>query len=195
MVRVSHRDGYRPGRLTFVVGLLGLVSPASAAVGAHEGWGYLIDKLASDGVPRQRVEAVFDDPRVEPFSGLQFSLEPRESASIYRGFLKPAGIKGARQCFGEHREAFTAAERKFGVDGPVLASIIFVESGCGRNTGNWTVLPRLARLAMANEPANLEQNLAHHLETNRQRPSGEIDRMTRWRAQWLENTFYPALRR
>ncbi|MEW6268401.1 MAG: hypothetical protein AB1689_03785, partial [Thermodesulfobacteriota bacterium] len=42
----------------------------------HRGWEYLVEKLVADGVDRRRVERAFGDPRVEPFTGLDFGLRP-----------------------------------------------------------------------------------------------------------------------
>jgi hypothetical protein len=49
------------------------------------------------------------------------------------------------------------------------------------------ILQRLARLAMANEPANLRRNLARHA------PGGdpEVEARVHDRARYLEDTFYP----
>lgn len=153
------------------------------------GWDYLVDKLVADGVDRRRVLRAFTDPRVEPFTGLDFGLYPREPRSLYRGFTRPASIALARRCRAKHAETLRAAEREFGVSGSVVAAIIHIESGCGRNTGSHVVLYRLARLAMANEPANVRRNVIRH--TRGARSPDEIERLTRERARYLENTFYP----
>ena len=151
----------------------------------HRGWGYLVDKLIADGVPADRVRRVFDDPRMPPFTGLYFSVNPHESSALYRRFLKPASVAAACRCRERHADAFEAAEKE-GVPASLVAAIIYVESGCGQNTGREIILPRLARLAMANAPGNLEAN---------------VDRMdaadaprVRARAQYLEDTFYPEVR-
>lgn len=154
----------------------------------YRGWDYIVEKLVADGVDPRQVRRVFTDPRVEPFSGLQFSLYPRESTALYRGFTKPASVALARRCKASHERALQEAEERFGVPASVVASIIHVESGCGRNTGKEVVLFRLARLAMANEPANLRDNITRHTETGY---DPAIEERTRERGLYLENTFYP----
>ena len=154
-------------------------------------WNYLIEKLVADGVQRQRVVAVFEDARVEPFGGLEFSLDPpREHRSMYGGFLRPARIAAARRCRAANADAFEAAAEKYGVSADVIASILFIESGCGRNSGSSRVFYRLARLAMANEPENLRHNFERFSDDSG-RLDPETEERLRARARYLERTFYP----
>ena len=154
----------------------------------YRGWDYIVEKLVADGVDRRRVHRAFTDPRVEPFAGLDFGLYPREPRSLYQGFTRPASVALARRCKAAHAYALDAAERAHGVPASVVAAIIHIESGCGRNTGSEVVLYRLARLAMANEPGNLRGNIARHTAG---RDDPEIELRTRERGQYLEDTFYP----
>jgi membrane-bound lytic murein transglycosylase B len=160
------------------------------ATARRHGWGYLVDKLAADGVPSARVAAAFADPRVPPFDGLGFTLAPRESLARYRSLRSPATIRAARQCRDRHAEAFAGAERE-GVPASIVAAIVQVESACGRATGSSTIFHRLARLAMANEPDNVAWNVRRHVAD-----SGDpaiVDHVHA-RARYLEETFYPELR-
>lgn len=154
----------------------------------YRGWDYMVEKLVADGVDRRQVYRTFTDPRMEPFTGLGFGLHPREPSSLYRGFTRPASIALARRCKAAHEDTLRAAEREHGVPASVVAAIIHIESGCGRNTGSDVVLYRLARLAMANEPANLRSNIERHMLESR---DPDIEQETRQRAQYLEDTFYP----
>ena len=180
--------------LIAVCGLLALHGSAHAERddgrprGGYRGWDYLVEKLVADGVDRRRVHRAFTDPRVERFDGLQFGLRPREPSSLYRGFTQPSSVALARRCKATHHRALDEAERTHGVPASVVAAIIHIESGCGRNTGSQVVLYRLARLAMANEPANLRENIARHTAG---RNDPEIETLTRERGQYLEDTFYP----
>ena len=171
-----------------------LLFPVRPAVGDDGGWNYLIEKLVADGVERERVEAAFRDPRVAAFTGLSFApATPHESRTLYRRFLRPATLAAAHRCRARYAEAFEAAERAHGVSADVVAAILFIESGCGRNTGSKLVLYRLARLAMANDPNNLQRNLERYTDG-----TGRIDPETaaqiRTRARHLEDTFYPEVR-
>ncbi len=167
--------------------LLATATGVLAGTGAEKGWGPLIERLVADGLPRERVEQVFADPRMPPFTGIEFSgRTPREPLSRYRGFLRPAGVAAARRCLAAHARAFEAAATR-GVPASLLAAIMTIESACGRSTGTNRVLYRLARLAMANEPGNVAENLA--------RLAGTVDpARVAARARYLEATFYPEVR-
>lgn len=155
----------------------------------YRGWDYIVDKLVADGVDPHQVRRVFTDPRVEPFTGLQFNLYPREPHSLYQGFTRPSSVALAQRCKAAHADALQAAEERYGVPASVVASIIHVESGCGRNTGSEVILFRLARLAMANEPQNLRVNMARHM-ADADDPD-VVQMRTRERGRYLEDTFYP----
>ncbi len=179
-----HRRGVRRVGSVLVVLAVSVWAGVLAAAPQNGGWDYLIDRLVADGVSRARAVGVFQ--RVEPFDGLSFSLNPRESSARYRNFLGASSIAQARRCRRNYAEFFEAAERLYGVRASVVAAIIHVESGCGRNTGSSVILHRLARLAMANEPANLADNVARTAEGD-----PYLAERVRARAQYLEDTFYP----
>ncbi|HXJ32525.1 MAG TPA: lytic murein transglycosylase [Candidatus Eisenbacteria bacterium] len=183
------------GRVTLMVGLLALVAAAGVqAADPDRGWTFLVDKLERDGIPRDRAERVFRDERVDEFDGLSFSLQPRESQLLYRNLRTRATAGRARLCIAEHGAAFEEAQERYGVPANVVAAIIQVESGCGRNTGRSRILPGLARLAMAAEPENLERNIARHTLLDMDRSETSIASWTRWRGQALEDMFYPEVR-
>jgi len=181
-------------RWVVALGLGVMLWPVHAARANERGWEYLIDKLIADGVEYGRVVAAFRDRRVRPFDGLEFSVNPpHEPRGMYRRFTRPASVAAARRCRARYAAAFESAERAYGVPASVLASILYVETGCGQNTGSQVILYRLARLAMANEPENLQRNLERVADEH-----GRLDPATalrvRARAQYLENTFYPEVR-
>jgi membrane-bound lytic murein transglycosylase B len=172
------------------LGALVLATVQARADDTH-GWTYLVDRLAADGVARERAVATFTDPRMPAFTGLEFGLAPREPHSLYRRFLAASSIAAARRCRTELAGALEAAERAHGVSANVVAALLYVETGCGRNTGGSPTLFSLARLAMANEPENLRENVERH--TGGVADAAVIARV-RERARYLEETFYPEVR-
>jgi membrane-bound lytic murein transglycosylase B len=164
-----------------------------ARVAEAKGWGWLVERLAADGVDRARAERSFADPRVPPFEGLFFGVDPREPRSMYRAVLRPRSVALARACAGEYADAFQAAERATGVPAEVVAAILHVETRCGRSTGRSIVLFGVARLAMADEPANLEANLAHRVRRGGSLDPAQAERV-RARAAELGELFYPEVR-
>ena len=169
-------------------------SPSLCAGATTGSWQYLVDRLVTEGLDPDPVRRAFADPRMAPFDGLEFSPEqPREVHSRYRQFLTPATIVRARSCRAAYAGWFDAAAQHYGVPANVLASILYVETGCGRNTGSYVILHRLARLAMANEPENLRRNLERFADS-RGTLDPSIEAQLRARAQYLEATFYPEVR-
>jgi membrane-bound lytic murein transglycosylase B len=158
-----------------------------------KGWGWLVRRLAADGVDLGTAERAFADARIPEFDGLYFSIQPAEPRSMYGGVLRARSVAQARACVADHAEAFAAAERATGVPAELVASILHIETRCGRNTGNSIVLFGLARLAMANEPRNLSANLAR-----RSANDGSLDPLVavkvRDRAAVLDGLFYPEVR-
>lgn len=182
------------GGIAWLAGVVVVSLSVTAASASDRGWGPLITKLDADGIPRATARRVLLDRRVPAFNGLDFSLEPRESASPYRRLLGQSSVDRARACRRRYDGPMTRAEREYGVEASLIAAILHVETQCGGYTGNHRVLYRLARLAMANEPANVARNVRRHLASDGTRPRDEIDRLTRTRAQYLEDLFYPEVR-
>jgi len=182
-------------RWLVAIGLVLVTLPSGLdAADSVRGWRLLVDRLAADGVPRARAEAVFRDPRIPAFDELQYSLVPRESAGMYRDFLRPSAVNAARACRRAHGRRFESHAREHGVDPNVVAAILYVETRCGGYTGNHRVLFRVARLAMASEPGNVNRNINRHLRDPEGRSPGEIVRLARERGEWLHETFYPEVR-
>jgi membrane-bound lytic murein transglycosylase B len=172
--------------------LLALLGASGARAGdPGRSWKYLTDRLVADGVDRRRVERVFGDPRFGTFRGLSFSLNPVESRSRYRAVRTPARIARARRCRARYADAFERAERTYGVPASVLAALLHVETQCGEYTGQSRILLGLARLAMANEPANLARNLNRHTHGLAGNLRRQAEDKTRERGRYLEDTFYP----
>jgi len=156
------------------------------------GWGYLIDKLNADGVDRVRAAAIFSDPRVGEFEGLDFSLaRSGERHAMYRGFLRPNSIADAQRCRARYDAELLDAEDRFEVPASVVSALLHVETHCGRNTGGSPVFARLARLAMANDPYNIRRNLARHTNGVPGARAATVERLVRLRARELEGVFYP----
>lgn len=166
-------------------------SPPGALLSGDRGWGWMKDKLVADGVPRQQVERAFADSRVPAFDGLSFSpYPPKEGGHMYRDFLGEVGTRQAFDCRSDWSAVLERAERRFGVPASVCAAIMTVETRCGRNTGRSVVLYRVARLAMANEPANLQRNIRRWGGDT----DPDIERRVRARGRYLEDTFYPEVK-
>lgn len=177
------------------VGWVALLTAAGVAAAAprpyDRSWERLQRRLIADGVDAREVRAAFADPRMEAFRGLAFSLYPREHASLYRGFLQADSVRRARRCRDAHDRALRAAARRYGVPAGVIGAILHVETQCGANTGRRRVLAQLAKLAMANDPANVRWNIARHTKGVPAPRRAAVEARVRERARELEAMFYP----
>jgi membrane-bound lytic murein transglycosylase B len=178
-------------RLLSCVAALLVLAAAAPASSNERGWTYLIDKLEADGVSRKRARKVFRDPRVRPFTRLDYGLYPREPARLYRGLRSRSSIAGARRCRARYSRDFETAAKGYRVPASLIAAIFHVETRCGENKGKDVVLYRLARLAMANEPRNVARNIERHKKGERRSEWPKIEARTRERGKYLEDTFYP----
>jgi membrane-bound lytic murein transglycosylase B len=196
---VACAGGNRPASASDVIETQAPNPPLAATsdvpdqVALAKGWGYLVERLVSDGLERADVVGVFADPRVPAFDGLFFRLEPRESKALYRDVLTRRSVLLARECREENAKALEAAGRAHGVSADIITAILHVETRCGRNTGSSLVLPGLARLAMANEPTNLAANVERSA-THEGVVDEALAAQVRARAQVLEEMFYPEVR-
>lgn len=160
------------------------------------GWAHLVDRLVADGVDRRQVARAFADPRMPSFDGMEFRVpRPGRGGGGHGGGVSSAEVAGARRCRAQHARAFEETEARSGVPASVIAALLQVETGCGRNTGTHRVLPALARLAMANEPDNLSMNVSlrtRHADDGEE--VGDVARRVESRARYLEKTFYPEVK-
>lgn len=151
------------------------------------GWNHLFRLLAARGIPPKELQKVFSDKRMPRYQTLSFSIEPREPSNIYRRRNNKKEVKNALQFYKKHSHFFKQAEAKFGVDSSILLALLQIETRCGKFTGKSKVFHRLARLAAAAEPANIDRNFERH--------KAEIENLTispvAGRALWLEETFLP----
>lgn len=153
----------------------------------YRGWDFLADKLAADGIPKALLTQVFGDPRFPAREAVPFRLAPQETSDMYRGVVSYKRSKRAAEFVRKHREIFINARRQYGVDAPVIAAILEIETRLGSYLGRELVINRLARVASVSEPSNVDWNY--------RRLSAVDSSVTRAalakRAQYLEVTFYP----
>lgn len=151
----------------------------------YRGWDYLVARLRDNGVSEQDLASIYSDPRMPERTFVGFSVKPKEPAAIYEGFKQPRHRELGRQFVNHHSGEFDRIEKTLLVPREVVAAIIVIESGVGKNTGSHLLVYRLSRLATTNAPDNLRENYVlqkkkdHHL----------VFEDVRRRGRYLENTF------
>ena len=153
----------------------------------YRGWDYLATKLTADGIPKALLTQVFGDPRFPAREAVPFRLAPQETSDMYKGVVSYKRSKRAADFARKHRETFTQARRKYGVDAPVIAAILEIETRLGSYLGKELVINRLARVASVSEPTNIDWNYRRLSAVDSSVTRAAIEK----RAQYLEVTFYP----
>lgn len=156
---------------------------------SYRGWDFLVAKLRSDNVPEHRIREVYQSRNMPPLTPVYFSLAPRESKDIYSNFTKPEKIALGSRLLKSYYRSFFEAERELAVDRHVVAAILLVETQGGRVLGNSLVINRLSRLAVINEPENVELNFRKLKRADNTVTFAEVSD----RASVLEQMFYPEI--
>lgn len=157
--------------------------------GDFRGWEYLASKLHQEGISEKDIQKVYGSTRMPRFSPIPFSVSPKESARIYKSFLKPSRLKIAERYLKKYKTAFRKAESHFKVSRYVIGAIIYVETQCGTVTGSEIVVNRLSRVATIAEPKNVKANYLRLLEKGENVTFAEVEE----RGQYLEQMFFPEI--
>lgn len=123
-----------------------------------KGWDYLVDQVVKFGVERSVVERYYSDPAMPERGFIPFAASPKESPDLYKDIVKPERIAQAQACYSTNLQTLTRISKKTGVPAKVIASIMYVETGCGKNLGSQPVIVRLSRLAGLAAPDNVQWN-------------------------------------
>lgn len=156
---------------------------------SYNGWEYLVRKLLADGIPLETVNKIYLDKRMPPVDVVHFKLNPKESKSMYSTFKNRSLLGNIRRYLKTNKRIFDAAERIYKVNRNVIASIMFVESHFGENTGKHLIIERLSRVGSIANPANVRANYEKLLKED----PGVTYKEVEDRALYLENTFYPEI--
>jgi len=138
-------------------------------------WTPLIDRLAEDGMDRERMTQVFSELAL-PWSPVfmataiqerygtrlgadaQVKALPDTELPRPRGYMPPAvsGFEGAKTMLREYAPLLENVQKRYGVPPALIAAIILLESDMGHELGEGLALHTLASLAVS---TTLEQTL------------------------------------
>ena len=168
---------------------LRLTTPVATHTSPYRGWDWLVAQLLAHGTSQRDVELIYSDPRFPSFTFVPFSPNPKESHSIYSGFLRaPTYTLGATFARQYARE-LDRMERTLQVPREVVVAILVIESQLGKNTGDHMVLYRLSRIATVGEPRNIQKN---YVRLKPEIPSLTVETLEK-RAQYLQDVFLPEI--
>jgi membrane-bound lytic murein transglycosylase B len=141
--------------------LIGTASPADAA-----DWTPLTERLAADGLDRQKLETLFNrsETLFEPDamaaklkalirtkSGEADSLAAAFKTALHQGYLSYWAISEAHSYLLENKGILENITAKYGVPEEIVVSILLIETRLGKNTGNRRVFNRLASMAVCTD--------------------------------------------
>lgn len=152
-----------------------------------QGWDNLVIKLAASGVPKDQLLNIYSSKNFPQFETVYFGLNPGESKNLYRGIVSSANANKVKAFITENKSVFSRAEREFGVNPEIIASLLFIESRFGANTGKSPAIYRLSRLANISDPNNLRAN---YVRAKKMHKTATLDQVLK-RAHYLEDTFLP----
>lgn len=153
------------------------------------GWEHLASRLYQEGVSIQNILAVYSKNSMPKFQQVSFSLAPKESRNIYRGFNTRKNRQAAHDFITKYNTTFIQAEKKYAVPAEIITSILLVESHFGRNTGKYPIIYRLSRLANISDPENLQYNYTRLKKADSKVTFQQVVK----RAHYLEKTFLPEI--
>lgn len=140
--------------------LMGLIAVGSAVLGwttesvaAQEPFQSVKKRLIQEGYTTAQVDALFASDPAPVYKLVAGTFRIRESKLNYAQFLEPVPIARARRFLREHQSTLARAEKAYGVEPPVIAAILLVETGFGANTGSIQALPVFATFASMELPA------------------------------------------
>jgi membrane-bound lytic murein transglycosylase B len=150
---------------------------------------YLVERLRDNGVSERDLVAIYTDPRMPERTFVPFSVKPKEPSSMYAGFKRPHHETLGREFIEQHSETFQKMESQLKVPSEVVAAILVIESGAGKNTGSHLLMYRLSRLATTNAPDNIRENYVEQKKLNHRVVFDDVRR----RGRYLERTFLPEI--
>lgn len=154
-----------------------------------KGWDHLFELLIDQGSDPTTVAWLLSDARMPARAPLYFSLEPRESHAMYRRLNSRQNRRHAIGYYLDNEAVFVRAEKEFKVPRAVILALLQVETSCGRNTGREPVFYRLARLASAAAPDNIEENFLQKQKAFRLLPLSRVqDRAVELQKIFLRHT-------
>ncbi|MBI4803892.1 MAG: lytic murein transglycosylase [Desulfovibrio sp.] len=146
--------------------VLTVLSASCASYAQTDVWRPLVERLVREGIPRDAVEAYFNDPavffdpsimahKVERMVRKQFEPQPPPSKrtlqqSNYAYYLKPWVLAWANDYARANQEYLTRAEAKYGVPQDIIVALLLVETKLGSYLGKDQAFQVLASMAASN---------------------------------------------
>jgi len=121
----------------------------------------LQERLIADGLDVNLVRSVYQNPLVKlELEVVAGNLVRSEAALNYDQFLSKYSVRKAKRYIERHGASLEEANRRFGVEPPVVVAVLMVETALGTYPGKYQTINVLSTMAVSQEPAVREKIFA-----------------------------------
>ncbi len=135
----------------------------------------LQERLIADGLDENLVRSVYQNPLVKlELEVVAANLVRSEATLNYDQFLSKYSVHKAKRYIERHGTSLEEANRRFGVEPPVVVAVLMVETALGTYPGKYQTINVLSTMAVSQEPAVREKILAGLTEEQKQMQSRAV---------------------
>lgn len=121
----------------------------------------LQERLIADGLDANLVRSVYQNPLVKlELEVVAGNLVRSEAALNYDQFLSKYAVRKAKRYIERHGASLEEANRRFGVEPPVVVAVLMVETALGTYPGKYQTINVLSTMAVSQDPAVREKIFA-----------------------------------
>lgn len=158
--RRTRRTGKWIDASTAAILILILLTPLTICA-SEPPFAKLQERLIADGLDENLVRSVYQNPLVKlELEVVAANLVRSEATLNYDQFLSKYSVHKAKRYIERHGTSLEEANRRFGVEPPVVVAVLMVETALGTYPGKYPTINVLSTMAVSQEPAVREKILA-----------------------------------
>jgi len=172
--RRTRRTGKWIDASTAAILILILLTPLTICA-SEPPFAKLQERLIADGLDENLVRSVYQNPLVKlELEVVAANLVRSEATLNYDQFLSKYSVHKAKRYIERHGTSLEEANRRFGVEPPVVVAVLMVETALGTYPGKYPTINVLSTMAVSQEPAVREKILADLTEEQKQMQSRAV---------------------
>jgi membrane-bound lytic murein transglycosylase B len=159
-MRFARRTGKWINTSTAAILILILLTPLTICA-SEPPFAKLQERLIADGLDENLVRSVYQNPLVKlEVEVVAANLVRSEAALNYDQFLSKYSVHKAKRYIERHGTSLEEANRRFGVEPPVVVAVLMVETALGTYPGKYQTINVLSTMAVSQEEAVREKIFA-----------------------------------
>jgi membrane-bound lytic murein transglycosylase B len=172
--RLTRRTGKWIDASTAAILILVLLTPLTICA-SEPHFAKLQERLIADGLEANLVRSVYENPLVKlELEVVAANLVRSEAALNYEQFLSKYAVRKAKRYIERHGTSLEEANRRFGVEPPVVVAVLMVETALGTYPGKYQTINVLSTMAVSQEPVVREKIFAGLTEEQRHMQSRTV---------------------